>query len=152
MSRDTRIAAACLAAIPILILGSSVAVTLAVAHGASPMWRAPFKLICHGIAHRCLLIDGAPMPVCARCVGIYAGFLLALMMFPLLSRTGERAAQVTLAVAAAAMLIDGLTQAAGLRESTNPLRLVTGVAAGAAFGWWMLISVETRARQQVTNS
>ena len=152
MSRDTRITALCLAALALIILGASIGATVAIAHGASPMLRLPFKLMCHGIPHRCLTLFGPPMPICARCVGIYAGFLAGLALFPVFRRVRERAMQFVLAAAAIPMFLDGITQAIGLRESTNPLRLATGLTVGAAFGLWALVAIETRARQRFAES
>ena len=152
MSRDTRITALCLAALALIPLIASASATIAIAHGASPMLRLPFKLMCHGIAHRCLTIAGTPMPICARCVGIYGGFLAGLILFPILKGANERVMRILLAVAAMAMFLDGVTQAIGLRESTNPLRLATGLTVGAAFGLWALIAIETRARQRFAES
>jgi len=152
VSRDTRITALCLAALALIPLIASASATIAIAHGASPMLRLPFKLMCHGIAHRCLTIAGTPMPICARCVGIYGGFLAGLILFPILKGANERVMRILLAVAAMAMFLDGVTQAIGLRESTNPLRLATGLTVGAAFGLWALIAIETRARQRFAES
>jgi len=92
------------------------------------------------------------MPICARCVGIYAGLLAGVMAFPMMRRASERVMRILLAIAATPILIDGVTQAIGLRESTNPLRLATGLAVGAAFGLWMLVAIETRARQRFAES
>jgi uncharacterized membrane protein len=152
VSRDTRITALCLAALALIPLIASASATIAIAHGASPMLRLPFKLMCHGIAHRCLTISGTPMPICARCVGIYGGFLAGLILFPILKGANERVMRILLAVAALAMFLDGVTQAIGLRESTNPLRLATGLTVGAAFGLWALVAIETRARQRFAES
>jgi uncharacterized membrane protein len=152
VSRDTRITALCLAALALIPLIASASATIAIAHGASPMLRLPFKLMCHGIAHRCLTIAGTPMPICARCVGIYGGFLAGLILFPILKGANERVMRILLAVAAIAMFLDGVTQAIGLRESTNPLRLATGLTVGAAFGLWALVAIETRARQRFAES
>jgi len=152
VSRDTRITALCLAALALIPLIASASATIAIAHGASPMLRLPFKLMCHGIAHRCLTIAGTPMPICARCVGIYGGFLAGLILFPILKGANERVMRILLAVAAMAMFLDGVTQAIGLRESTNPLRLATGLTVGAAFGLWALVAIETRARQRFAES
>ena len=152
MSRDTRITALCLAALALIPLIASASATISIAHGASPMLRLPFKLMCHGIAHRCLTIAGTPMPICARCVGIYGGFLAGLILFPILKGANERVMRILLAVAAMAMFLDGVTQAIGLRESTNPLRLATGLTVGAAFGLWALVAIETRARQRFAES
>jgi hypothetical protein len=57
-----------------------------------------------------------------------------------------------LSLAALPTFLDGITQAMGLRESTNPLRLATGLTVGAAFGLWALIGIETRARQRFAES
>ena len=156
MSRDTRIFALCLGALALLILGASALATVAIAHGASPLLRLPFKLMCHGIPHRCLTIFGTPMPICARCVAIYAGFIAGIALFPLAKRLAkrmeERVMRIVLAVSAAPIFLDGITQAMGLRESTNPLRLATGLTVGAAFGLWALVAIETRARQRFAES
>jgi uncharacterized membrane protein len=152
LRRDTRIVALVLAAIPLAILGSSTLVTIAIAHGASPWWRLPFRLMCHGIANRCLLLAGTPMPICARCTGVYLGFLLGIAAFPLFRNVQEHVMKIALLLAAAPMFVDGVTQLLGLRESVNPLRLATGLMAGAAFSLWALVAVETRARQRFASS
>src|SRR5215510_9270902 len=36
--------------------------------------------ICHQIAGRSFLIDGIPMPLCARCTGIYLGVMTSLFI------------------------------------------------------------------------
>jgi Predicted membrane protein len=89
VSRDTRIFALCLGALALIILGASTLTTVAIAHGASPSLRLPFLLMCHGIPHRCLTILGTPMPICARCVGIYGGFLVSLVAFPIVMKTAD---------------------------------------------------------------
>lgn len=152
MSRDTRIFALCLGALSLMILGASTMATAAIAHGASPVLRLPFLLMCHGIPHRCLTIFGAHMPICARCVAIYAGFIAGIALFPIAKRIEERAMRIVLAVAATPIFLDGITQAMGLRESTNPLRMATGLMVGAAFGSWVLVAIETRARQRFAES
>jgi len=165
VSRDTRIFALCLGALALIILGASTLTTVAIAHGASPSLRLPFLLMCHGIPHRCLTILGTPMPICARCVGIYGGFLVSLVAFPIVMKTADSrqrtagphprllsAVRWLLSIAALPIFIDGMTQAMGLRESTNPLRLATGLMVGAAFGSWVLVAIETRARQRFAES
>jgi hypothetical protein len=36
-----------------------------------------FSVVCHQSAARCFTWFGGPMPVCARCLGVYAGLLIA---------------------------------------------------------------------------
>ena len=142
MRRDTWIVAGVIAGLSCLILASSVLCTALIARGASMHWRLLFRLLCHGIPRRCLAIWGVPMPICARCTAIYAGTLAGLLLFPLLPRVSEFAARMSLAVLAAPMAIDGLTQLTSLRESTNPLRIATGLPAGIAFIFWALTAME----------
>ena len=147
MRRDTRIIASFLASFSALILGASALCAWAVAHGASPRWRMLFRMMCHGIERRCLTLFGVPMPICARCTAIYVGLIGAagafILLRPLLR---ERAVRIALFVAVTPMLLDGLTQATGMRESTNPIRLVTGFVAAFAFGLWAVTAVESGER------
>lgn len=144
MKRDTRIVLAVVGAIPTVILAASALCSWAIANGASMQWRAAFRIMCHGLPHRSLDLFGVPMPICARCVGIYAGLLAGLFAFWLIPLLRERVMRVVAMVAVTPLAIDGLTQLTGLRESTNPLRLATGLVAGLAFGLWVLSAVERR--------
>jgi uncharacterized membrane protein len=142
MKRDTKIVAAFVSAIPIVILGASSLCAWAISQGASMRWRLLFRILCHGIERRCLTMFGVPMPICARCTGFYIGLfagVVAFMVYPLLE---ERIARVAMVVAVLPMAIDGLSQATGLRESTNPLRLATGFPAALVFGMWALSAIE----------
>lgn len=142
MKRDTSIVLAVLAGLPTLILGAAAAGTWAIAEGASQQWRLLFRIMCHGLAERSLQLFGTPMPLCARCVGIYAGMLVGILVFWAIPLLRERVMRVFVIAAVSPLAIDGLTQLAGLRESTNPLRLATGAIAGMAFGLWILSAVE----------
>jgi len=149
MRRDTKIVFAFVTAIPALILGAAALCTWAVAHGASPQWRLLFRVLCHGIATRCLTLWGTPMPICSRCVGIYLGMLAGLLAFLLIPRLRERVMRPIAFAAAVPLAVDGLTQLARLRESTNTLRMETGLLAGLAFGLWILSAVEDRSQRAI---
>ena len=142
MKRDTKIIAATLVLIAGAILSASVACTAAIANGASMRWRILFRLFCHGIPERCLYLWNVPMPICARCTAIYAGLILSFVVFLILPRMREQVARMVLYAALVPMAVDGLTQLAGLRLSTNTLRLETGVLAGVAFGVWAMSAIE----------
>ncbi len=43
----------------------------------TPAIRLAFSMVCHQAPERCFLWLGGPMPVCARCLGLYAGLLAA---------------------------------------------------------------------------
>jgi uncharacterized membrane protein len=140
--RDTKIAGAVLPVIPVAVLASVMVATRAIASGASERWRLLFRPLCHGIAERCLTVWGAVMPICARCTALYLGLLAGLLVFWMLPRTRETTARRVMFAAALPMAIDGLSQATGLRTSTNELRIITGLLAGSAFGWWVLTAIE----------
>lgn len=144
MKRDTKIVLAFIAAIPTVILGAATLCTWLIGQGASMQWRLLFRLMCHGKVERCLELFGAPMPICARCVGIYAGMLLGILAFWAIPLLREKVMRTVALVCAAPLAIDGLTQLTGLRESTNELRIATGIVAGLAFGLWILSAVERR--------
>lgn len=150
MKRDTKIVMSVVSAIPVMILAASTLCAWAIAHGASMRWRLLFRFMCHGIPERCLVLFGAPMPICARCAGIYAGMLAGTAAALLIlgrrwaARLRERMIRPFALAAVVPLAIDGLTQLTGLRESTNPLRVATGLIAGFAFGLWILSAVELR--------
>lgn len=146
MKRDTLIVAGVIAAIAVAILSGSVLCTWAIAHGASMKWRLLFRLFCHGIPRRCLTIWGVPMPICARCTAIYGGALFGLVLARVLPWMSERAARIVMYAAATPLGIDGMTQLTTLRESTNELRLITGVIGGIGFVVWALTSVQKHQR------
>lgn len=144
MKRDTKIVLAVIAAIPTVILGAATLCTWAIAQGASMQWRILFRLMCHGKVERCLELFDTPMPICARCVGIYAGLLLGIVTFWAVPLLREKVMRGVAIAATMPLALDGFTQLAGLRESTNELRIATGVIAGLAFGLWILSAVERR--------
>jgi uncharacterized membrane protein len=144
LKRDTKIVLAFAGSLPALILGAAGLCAWAISLGASMQWRLLFRMICHGKVERSLELFGAPMPICARCTGIYLGLLAGLLAFWLMPLLSEKVMRVTALAALLPLAVDGLTQATGLRESTNGLRIATGLVAGLAFGLWILAAVERR--------
>jgi uncharacterized membrane protein len=152
MKRDTKIVLAVAGAIPTLILGAATLCSWAIAQGASMQWRTLFRLMCHGRVERCLQLFDMPMPICARCTGIYLGLLGGLVLFPLMRWLRERTMRTIAFLAIVPLGLDGVTQLLGFRESVNPLRIATGVIAGLAFGLWILSAVERRDEALFTTS
>lgn len=150
MKRDTKIVLAFLGALPALILGASTLCSWAIARGASMEWRTLFRVMCHGRIERSLALFDVPMPICARCTGIYVGLLAGLAFFAVLPAIREEVMRRISFAAVTPLAIDGLTQLAGFRESTNTLRVITGVVAGLAFGLWILSAVERSVHRAVT--
>ncbi len=100
--------------------------------------------LCHQLPDRSFSAGGVQFPVCARDTGIYLGFMIGFLVIALLERR-RRAIEpapvwvlVLAALMVGAMAADGLTSYMGLRETTNDLRLATGLAAG--FGLSVVIT------------
>lgn len=94
--------------------------------------------LCHQLAARSFVAGGHQLPVCARDTGIYLGFVISLAIIIALDRGHHRsdappAWVIALGVIGLLVMVwDGATSYAGLRETTNLIRLVTGVSAGFA--------------------
>lgn len=43
-----------------------------------------FSPVCHQISERCFFVFGFPLAVCTRCLGIYAGCFLGMILYPIL--------------------------------------------------------------------
>lgn len=142
---------AVLAPVPAVILAASALCSWLIAAGASMRWRGLFRILCHGIVERSFFLFDVPMPICARCTGIYIGMLAGMLAFLGIPWLRERVVRIIAIAAATPLAIDGLTQLAQLRTSTNPLRLSTGLLAGFFFGLWILSAIE-RGRETVYTS
>src|SRR5260221_913105 len=106
------------------MLGGSVVCSWLIAHGWGMQWRVIFRLVCHGIPSRCLLLFGVPMPICARCTAIYLGLIAGTVVFRFIPRMSEMAAGAMAIAAALPMALDGGTHLIRLRDSTNELRVM----------------------------
>jgi uncharacterized membrane protein len=83
---------------------------------------------CHRRKDRSIKMSRYTFPLCARCTGLWLGFAMGL-----LSRFAGLQAPPAFAVTLMLpLIIDGLTQLVGHRESNNQLRLLTGVLFGIA--------------------
>ncbi len=86
------------------------------------------KLICHRLPERSLKFKGYYFPVCARCTGIYIGYILSFIIFLICPDIKLTLLYGELLIIP--MFMDGYTQLLGLRESNNKLRLITGLFGG----------------------
>lgn len=84
--------------------------------------------------------EGLKLPVCARDVGIYGGMLLGGVFWVLKKRKdpGAWPSIIWLIIAVIPTALDGTTQLFGMRESTNALRLWTGLILGAAIACFVI--------------
>lgn len=96
--------------------------------------------LCHQLTERSFVFGGVQFPVCARCTGIYIGFVFTIIALVWAYRHDQRAGKLawpfvaTAIFAVIAMGFDGLSSYMGFRETTNLLRLITGTLFGASLG------------------
>jgi uncharacterized membrane protein len=119
----------------ILIAGSLVWLTAIVSApllDLQPVYRF-FALICHQNPLRSWTLAGTTLPVCIRCISIYAGFFIALVL-----STRERTTMLKLAILGT--LAEVLLEWA-LLDSVL-LRSLTGFALGAAIAPFVRVGVD----------
>ena len=107
---------------------------------ASSLIYLAYARVCHQIADRSFHIEGYSLAVCSRCFGIYAGYLLGLVIYPFarsLART-ETPPRIWLLLALAPMAIDFTCDWAGVFDNSLLSRALTGLVAGAAGAFFTL--------------
>ena len=132
-----------LAAGALLVMALIVAAPVSAAEGRSyfaSLTYQTFGHVCHQLPERSFFIAGHPFAVCARCTGIYAGFLAATWSYPLVRSlrditTPERK---WLFIAATPLAIDFGLELFGIWHNTHTSRLITGAILGAASVFYIL--------------
>jgi len=81
---------------------------------------------CHRMPERSFFYKGKQFPVCARCTGIYIGYV-SIIVFAIFRIYLPVFCSLALLLPS---VIDGLTQAYCRRESNNILRFITGIMFG----------------------
>lgn len=81
---------------------------------------------CHKLPERSFFFRGKQFPVCARCTGIYLGYL----SFPFFTFDLVHLSLLFSLMLIIPTFIDGMLQAYLGRESNNTLRLITGIMSG----------------------
>lgn len=118
------------ALVPASLATLAIAAPYLLTHGwpaAAFVLERGFTLVCHQRPERSLIVFGAPVAICARCLGIYLG-----AAFGLLLRTSRHVAVRLLLLAAALNLLDGVTELAGLHGNWMFVRLALGLTLGAS--------------------
>jgi uncharacterized membrane protein len=118
-------------ALALIILGLIVAAPIAQAHGYSQIPAAiyqTFSFVCHQIPERSFHIAGHQFAVCSRCTGLYAGFAVATLIYPLvrsLQRT-DTPARRWLILATLPLVIDFALGYFSIWQNTHVSRFLTG--------------------------
>ena len=142
-ARAPLIAWAIVTAIALMLVALIVGAPLAQVNGhpafAAAIYRA-FSFVCHQIPERSLHLAGHQFAVCSRCVGLYSGFAVAALIYPLarsLKRT-DTPRRLWLMLAAVPLAIDfGLTYF-GVWQNTHLSRFLTGALLGSMAVFYVL--------------
>lgn len=96
--------------------------------------------ICHQRPERSFHLDGRPLPVCARCTGLYAGAALAApiaLLAASASLAGARARRLAL-VAALPTAITWTLEVLGIAAFSNATRFAAALPLGFVAAWLVL--------------
>ena len=99
-----------------------------------------FAILCHQLPERSYFIDGHKLAVCSRCTGLYAGFALTLLLYPLI---GSLKNTVTpprswLLLATVPLAVDFSVNFFGFWQNTHTSRFVTGAVLGSAVVFYVM--------------
>ncbi|MFH1448586.1 MAG: DUF2085 domain-containing protein [Candidatus Micrarchaeota archaeon] len=108
-----------------------------------------YRPMCHQMPSRSFFLFGEQMPICSRDMGMYLGMFLGALAFPFVFRIESKSVPpfVFLFVAMVPIGLDGGIQYVshivelpfiGLYESTNALRLATGLLIGIAMSFYAI--------------
>jgi uncharacterized membrane protein len=101
---------------------------------------AVFSPTCHQIPSRCFHVFGNPVAVCARCLGIYTGFLLGTFIFPFtrdFSKPIFPQAKLFIFLSLP-IFMDATGNILGIWKSTGWIRFGTGVLLGSVLPFYFL--------------
>ena len=116
-----------------------------------------FGTFCHQLPERSFFIAGHQFAVCARCTGLYAGFALMLLVYPLIRplRSAVLPPPKWLFLAAAPLCVDFSLTFFGIWENTHTSRLLTGLLLGAVTVFYIvpgIVELSTRLGRTKTDS
>ncbi len=99
-----------------------------------------FSYVCHQIPERSFFIAEHQFAVCARCTGLYAGFTVAVLLYPLVRslRQTEAPRRRWLFLSAAPLTVDFALGFFGIWDNTHTSRLATGALLGAVAVFYVM--------------
>lgn len=99
-----------------------------------------FSYVCHQQPQRSFLIAAQPLAVCARCTGLYVGFALTTLLYPLFTslRRTSPPERKWLFFATAPLAVDFGLGLLGVWENTHWSRFITGALFGSVVVLYVL--------------
>ncbi|MGL4589873.1 MAG: DUF2085 domain-containing protein [Mycoplasmatales bacterium] len=96
-------------------------------------WMFFFRNYCHQKPERSFHYHGYQYPVCARCTGLYLGYVIGLIFGLITIVLSKPINEQFLLLAIIPIFIDGGLQYVFKLESNNTRRFITGLLGGIAF-------------------
>ena len=130
-------------AIALALVGLIVAAPLAQASQhqqfASSIYKA-FSFVCHQIPERSFHLAGYKFAVCSRCTGLYSGFALAVLIYPIVRslRQTETPSIVWLFLATVPLVIDFSLGYFSIWQNNHASRFATGALLGSVAVFYIL--------------
>src|SRR5712671_7612360 len=130
-------------AIALAILGLIVVAPISQAYGhpavATSIYKT-FSFVCHQIPERSFHLAGHKFGVCSRCTGLYSGFALAALIYPLVRslRQTETPSIVWLFLAALPLVIDFSLGYFSIWQNNHASRFATGALLGSVAVFYIL--------------
>jgi len=90
--------------------------------------------LCHQKADRSFFINENQMPFCSRCTAIWLGLTMGLGLMVFYKIELDERFLILIAIGIVPIGVDGVGQLLNLWESTNIVRLITGLLAGFVCG------------------
>lgn len=91
-------------------------------------------MFCTEISDHSYYLNGNQMPFCARCTGIFIGLIVGMLIAVIFN---PKVSIFLIGLAIVPILIDGGLQLITTYQSTNPLRIATGLLAGVAVSLYL---------------
>jgi uncharacterized membrane protein len=122
-----------------LIIGAPLALDAGHPFWGLTIYQA-FSYVCHQIPERSFFVAGHKFAVCSRCTGLYAGFAVATLVYPVVKslRQTEAPARKWLFIAAAPLAIDFSIGYLGIWDNTHFSRFTTGALLGAVSVFYVM--------------
>ena len=99
-----------------------------------------FGVFCHQRPDRSYFIEGHKLGVCSRCTGLYVGFGLTLLLYPLIRslRSTVNPPRIYLILAAIPLGVDFSLTFFGIWNNTHTSRLLTGALLGTVAVFYVM--------------
>ncbi|HBB98278.1 MAG TPA: hypothetical protein DC054_23085 [Blastocatellia bacterium] len=122
-----------------MILGAPIAQANGHPAFATPIYKA-FSFVCHQIPERSFHLAGYKFAVCSRCTGLYSGFALAALIYPIVRslRQTETPSILWLFLATVPLVIDFSLGYFSIWQNNHASRFATGALLGSVAVFYIL--------------